>query len=121
VEDFAKAGEPTLETALKIASVRRDYFLKVQNGVPSPRRISMDDLPAKEAEVEDIAWLPRLIPKAEAKLRGEMPPNLMYGCGGDRKFFKTHYVEAADFLRKVWDARGNQAEIVAWVKSMLGK
>ena len=26
VEDFAKAGEPALETILKIASVRRDYF-----------------------------------------------------------------------------------------------
>src|SRR5271156_6759790 len=54
VEDFAKAGEPTLETALKIASVRRDYFLKEQNGVFSPHRISMDDLPSKDAEVEGI-------------------------------------------------------------------
>jgi len=119
VEDFAKAGEPTLETALKIASVRRDYFLKEQNGAPSPHRISMDDLPPKDAEIEGIAWLPRLIPKAEAKLRGEMPPDLMYGCGGDRKFFKTHRVDAADFLRKAWDAHGNQAEIIAWVKAKL--
>jgi predicted dehydrogenase len=117
VEDFAKAGEPTLETALKIASVRRDYFLKEQNGVPSSLRISMDGLPSKDAEVEGIGWLPRLIPKAEAKLRGEMPPDLMYGCGGDRKFFKTYQVDAADFLRKVWDAQGNQAEIVAWIKA----
>jgi predicted dehydrogenase len=116
VEDFAKAGEPTLETALKIASVRRDYFLAKQNGTPSPRRISMDDLPPKDAEIEGIAWLPRLIPKAEAKLRGEMPPDLMYCCGGDRKFFNTHHIDPAEFLRKVWDACGNQAEIVAWVK-----
>ena len=77
----------------------------------------MDGLPAKDAEVEGIAWLPRLIPKAEAKLRGEMPPDLMYGCGGDRKFFKTHQVDEADFLQKVWSAHGNQAEIVAWVKA----
>jgi hypothetical protein len=117
VEDFAKAGEPTLEAALKIASVRRDYFLKEQNGASSSRRISTDDLPAKDAEVEGIVWLPRLIAKAEAKLRGEMPPNLMYGCGGDRKFFKTHHVEAADFLRKVWGAHGNEAETVDWVKA----
>jgi hypothetical protein len=60
--------------------------------------------------------LPRLIPKAEAKLRGEMPADLMYCCGGDRKFFKTHNIDPAEFLRKVWDARGNQAEVVAWVK-----
>ncbi len=120
VEDFAKAGEPTLETTLRIASVRRDYFLKKQNGTPSPHRISMDDLPPKDAEVEGIAWLPRLIPKAEAKLRGEMPPDLMFGCGGDRKFFETHHVDAADFLRKVWDSRGNPSEILAWVKARSG-
>ena len=117
VEDFAKDGEPTLNTALSIASVRRDYFLKEQAGAPSPHRISMDDLPPKTAEVEGIVWLPRIIPKAEAKLRGEMPPDLMYCCGGDRNFFKTHHIDAADFLRKVWDAHGNQTEIVAWVKA----
>jgi predicted dehydrogenase len=117
VEDFAKAGEPTLETALKVAAVRRDYFLQEQNGNPSPLRISMDDLPSKEAKIDGIAWLPRLIPKAEAKLRGEMPPELMYGCGGDRKFFKSNNVGAAEFLQKVWEVRGNQSEIVAWVKA----
>lgn len=118
VEDFAKGGEPTLETALRIASVRRDYFLKEQNGIFSPHRIAMEDLPSKDAEIEGIGWLPRLIPKAEAKLRGEMPPDLMFGCGGDRKFFRTRNVAPDDFLRKVWDAHGNHAEVVAWVKSL---
>jgi hypothetical protein len=117
VEDFSKGGEPTLETALKIADVRRGYFLKVQNGTRSMRFISMDDLPSKDAEVAGIGWLPRLIPKAEAKLRGEMPPDLMYGCGGDRKFFKAHQIDPAEFLRQVWNAEGNQAEVVAWVQS----
>jgi hypothetical protein len=92
VEDFAKGGEPTFETALKIASVRRDYFLKEQQGTASTHRIVMADLPAKDAQVEGIGWLPRLLPKAEAKLRGEMPPELMYGCGGDRKFFRTYHI-----------------------------
>ena len=116
VEDFAKGGEPTLETALDIASVRRDYFLNKQNGVPSRHLISTDDLPAKDAEIDGIAWLPRLLPKAEAKLRGEMPPELMYCCGGDRRFFTAHNVKPADFLRKVWEANGNHAEVVSWVK-----
>ncbi len=116
VEDFARGGEPTLETALKIAAVRRDYFLQVQRGKASTHRIDMDKLPSKDAEVESIGWLPRLIPKAEAKLRGEMPPDLMYGCGGDRKFFRTHQIDPADFLRKVWAAKGDQAEVIAWVK-----
>ena len=121
VEDFAKAGVPTLETALSIASVRRDYFLKEQNGAFSPQRISMDDLPSKDAEVEGIGWLPRLIPKAEAKLRGEMPPELMYGCGGDRKFFKLHNIDAADFLRKTWQAQGDVGEMIRWIKSKADK
>lgn len=117
VEDFAKGGEPTLETALRIASVRRNYFLEEQKEVFSSHLISMDDLPPKDAEVEGIVWLPRLIPKAEAKLRGEMPPELMYCCGGDRRFFNTHKIDPADFLLKVWRAKGNVPEIVSWVKS----
>jgi hypothetical protein len=116
VEDFAKGGEPTLTTALEIAAVRRDYFLNVQKSSFSGRRISMADLPSKDAEVEGIGWLPRLIPKAEAKLRGEMPPDLMFGCGGDRKFFRTHQIDPAEFLRQVWKADGEEKEIVAWVK-----
>jgi hypothetical protein len=121
VEDFAKGGAPTPETAIKIASVRRDYFLNEQKGVFSKHQISMDDLPAKDAEIEGIGWLPRIIPKAEAKLRGEMPPDLMYGCGGDRKFFNAHQIDPAEFLRKVWSAKGNQAEIVTWVKAQTPK
>ena len=117
VEDFAKGGEPTLETALEVATVRRDYFLQEQKGILSTHRIVMADLPAKDAEVEGIGWLPRLIPKAEAKLRGEMPPELMYGCGGDRKFFTAKHISPADFLLKVWDAQGNQSEVIAWVKA----
>jgi hypothetical protein len=116
VEDFSRGGAPTLETALKIAGVRRDYFLNEQKGIASSRTISMADLPSKDAEIEGIGWLPRLIPKAEAKLRGEMPPDLMFGCGGDRKFFNTHGIDPADFLRKVWSVRGDVAEMVSWVK-----
>jgi hypothetical protein len=116
VEDFAKGGEPTLETALAIAAVRRDYFLNEQKGVASSRRIDMAALPAKDAEVAGIGWLPRIIPKAEAKLRGEMPDDLMYGCGGDRKFFRTNGVDPADLLREVWKAGGDQEAVVRWVE-----
>jgi len=116
VEDFAKGGEPTLETALEIAKVRRDYFLNEQHGKRSARQIDMAALPSKDAEVAGIGWLPRLIPKAEAKLRGEMPPELMYGCGGDRKFFRTNSIDPAEFLRQVWKARGKNEVVVEWVK-----
>jgi hypothetical protein len=120
VEDYAKGGEPTLETALKIAEVRREYFSKEQHGVRSTHVIDMATLPSKDAQVEGIGWLPRLIPKAEAKLRGEMPPDLMYGCGGDRRFFRENKVDPAELLRVVWKAKGNHAEIVAWVKKQRG-
>ncbi len=116
VEDFAKGGEPTLDTALAIAAVRRDYFLQEQNGVFSSQRIVTAELPSKDAEVEGIGWLPRLIPKAEAKLRGEMPPDLMYCCGGDRKFFRTHQIDPAEFLRQTWKAQGDHEGLVSWIK-----
>jgi len=119
VEDFSKGGEPTLETAMKIAAVRREYFLKEQQGTASTHRIDMAALPSKDAQVEGIGWLPRLLPKAEAKLRGEMPPELMYCCGGDRKFFRTHGIDPADFLRKVWSAGGQHSEVVTWVKAKI--
>jgi hypothetical protein len=116
VEDFAKGGEPTLETALAIAEVRRDYFLREQKSIPSPHRIDMAALPSKDAEVAGIGWLPRLIPKAEAKLRGEMPDDLMYGCGGDRKFFRTNGIDPAAFLREVWQAKDDHNAVVQWVQ-----
>jgi hypothetical protein len=115
IEDFAKGGVPTLETALGIAAVRRDYFLNEQHGKRSTHEIDMAQLPSKDAEVAGIGWLPRLIPKAQAKLRGEMPPDLMYGCGGDRKFFRTNSIDPAEFLRQVWKAGENTQAIVDWV------
>jgi hypothetical protein len=120
VEDFANAGEPILDTALAVAAVRRDYFLNEQKGKFSEHRISKDDLPSKEAEVDGIGWLPRIISKAEAKLRGEMPPDLMYGCGGDRNFFRDNKIDPAELLRETWKANGKKAQIIAWVKKQRG-
>jgi hypothetical protein len=76
----------------------------------------MDRLPSKDATVEGIGWLPRIIPKAKAKLRGEMPEDLMFDCGGDRRFFKENKIHPADFLRTVWAAGDDDAEIIAFVK-----
>ena len=76
----------------------------------------MDDLPAKDAQLGGIVWLPRVIQKAKARLRGELPDTLMYCCGGDRKFFRTHDIHPADFLRYVWGAKGNEDKILNYVK-----
>src|SRR5262245_31292656 len=116
VEDKQRYGEPDLETALAVAELRRDYFLQVMGGQPPARRISMDDLPAKTAEVDGLAWLPRLIEKARAKLRGEMPDDLMYGCGGDRAFLQKVHMTAPEFLKLTWESDENDRRIIEAVK-----
>lgn len=109
------AGEPGFDQALAIESVRRDYFLNVQQGKPSATVLDEASLPAKTDAIEGIEWLPRLIPKARAKLRGELPASLMYCCGGDRRFFKQHDIFPAEFLNLVWRSGDNTAAIVSWV------
>lgn len=109
--------EPSAETALLVAAARRDYFLVEQKGVARPRTINPAELPAKTAEMEGIVWLPRIIAKAEAKLRGEMDPDTMFGCGGDRAFLSRHHLHPADFLRVVWSARGDSAKVLKFVKA----
>jgi Domain of unknown function (DUF5069) len=114
-EDFTGGGEPTWDTALAIELVRRDFFLNAQDGKASKVVLEEAMLPAKTAAVQGIEWLPRLIPKARAKLRGELPPSLMYCCGGDRRFFKTHDIHPAEFLSLVWRQDHASSSIVDWV------
>ena len=81
---------PLQSTALLIAAVRRDYLQVVQGGILSEIEITRGDLPSFGDTLGDIAYLPRILAKARAKLRGELDPDLMYGCGGDRKFLRDH-------------------------------
>jgi hypothetical protein len=118
VDDHCRYPDgPTIEAALLVASVRRDYFNVEQAGKLSTHTVSPSDLPAKSAAVDGIAWLPRLIAKARAKLRGEMDPDTMFGCGGDRAFFAQHDLHPADFLRVTWAARDEDRKIIDYVKS----
>jgi hypothetical protein len=114
-EDQNNDGEPGYDHALGIELLRRDYFLNVQGGKPSGRVLDEYTLPAKTDKAKGIEWLPRIIPKTKAKLRGELPPNLMYCCGGDRRFFKTHDILPAEFLNLVWRFESDDARIVDWV------
>ncbi len=108
-------GEPGADHALAIELVRRDYFLNVQGGRASTTLLDATTLPAKAETVGGIAWLPRLLPKARAKLRGELPPTLMFCCGGDRTFFNQHNILPAEFLALVWRHEKDEAAIVDWV------
>jgi len=114
-EDEVGDGEPGYDIALGIESVRRDYFLSVQQGVRSTKILDEASLPSKSTAARGIEWLPRIIPKARAKLRGELPASVMYSCGGDRHFFQTHDIHPFEFLSLIWRAGNDDEAIVDWV------
>lgn len=121
VEDYVDEGVPDPSTALLIAAARRDYFLVMQQGERSEVEITRNDLPSFGDELEGVAYLPRIIRKARAKLRGEMDPDLMFSCGGDRKFLREHgNIHPADFLRVVWSAGDDDSRILDYVKQSAG-
>ncbi len=114
-EDQNNYGEPGYDRALEIETIRRDYFLNVQKGKASTAVLDESKMPGKAEAVKGIAWLPRILPKTKAKLRGELPNSLMYSCGGDRAFFKQHDILPAEFLNLVWRNENNDGAIVDWV------
>ena len=120
VEDWCEAGEPSVETVVAIAAVRREYFLQEQRGVWSENIIQMSSLPSMGASLGGYTWLPRIISKAKAKLQGEMPPELMYGCGGDRPFLRKIGIEAGDFLKLVWSMNADDQKVLEAVQQKVG-
>ena len=118
VEDFCNWEDPTFETVLLITAVRREYFLTEMQSKPTGRLVDMRTLPAKSAQLGGFAWLPRIIVKAQAKLRGEMPAELMYDCGGDRQFLSDLGIHPADFLRLVWRTNGDEQAMLAEIKRL---
>jgi hypothetical protein len=120
-EDYSDGGEPDLITVAQVMDIRRYYFLKIQGGRPSGRTLDPASLPAKSSAIGGIAWLPRIIPKAKAKLRGELGPDIMYGCGGDRAFLREHDIHPAEFLRVVMDHEDDDGAIITWVKARAGR
>lgn len=124
VEDFCEEGEPAASTALLVAAVRRDFFLTVQNGAAadgSGELLTHESVPGFGQELEGLPYLPRLLAKSRAKLRGELDPDLMFYCGGDRNFLHKHgEIHPADFLRHVWASGGDDAKLAAWVKQQAG-
>ncbi len=116
-EDFNVGGEPDFVTFSLIHDIRRSYFLDKQKGVGSDKTLDPATLPGKTSEANGIRWLPRIIQKAKAKLRGEMHPDIMYSCGGDRAFLKENDIHASEFLRIVAENEDNEQGIIDWVTS----
>jgi hypothetical protein len=116
VDDSLSYDDLDFETVLAVTAIRREYFLDVMHGKPTGRVVPMSELPAKSADVDGIAWLPRLIAKARIKLRGELDTNLMYGCAGDRPFLRSHRMTLPQFLQLVRDKGDDDRAIVDAVK-----
>tara|TARA_R110002111_G_scaffold204598_1_gene269304 strand:+ start:188 stop:712 length:525 start_codon:yes stop_codon:yes gene_type:complete len=114
-EDFVNHGGPDFETFLMVCEARRDYFLTAQSGKRSNNVIDSSSLPAKTDEAAGIVWLPRIMPKALAKLRGELPADTMYGCSGDQRFFRENDIHPAEFLRAAWAYEEDTSKLVDWV------
>ena len=76
-------------------------------------------LPAKTEPMDGIPWLPRIIAKARAKMRGELDQNTMYGCGGDRSFLASNGLTLPEFLEIVWKAGDDNQIILEAVRSRL--
>jgi len=116
VEDHLSGADIDFSTFLLISDARRDYFLNKQNGLQSTNILDSSLLPAKDLAERGIVWLPRIMPKAIAKLRGELPPETMYGCGGDRRFFATNNIHPAEFLRATWAYEDEPDKLIDWVE-----
>ena len=121
VDDFLCCDDFDFETVLAVTAIRREYFLNVMHGKSTGRVVPMKDLPAKSAAVDGIPWLPRLIVKARLKLRGEMNPDLMYGCGGDRPFLRERGMTLPQFLQLVRDKGDDDRAIIEVVKKSAGR
>jgi len=116
VDDSLRYDDLDFDTALAVTAIRREYFLDVMRGKPTGRVVQMSELPAKSAAVDGISWLPRLIVKARVKLRGEMNPDLMYGCAGDRPFLRSHHMTLPQFLQLVRDKGDDDRAIIDALK-----
>jgi hypothetical protein len=121
VEDWCELGEPPPEVAIKLTAIRRNYFLTEQQGQPNGQPIPETGFPARDAKLGGFRWLPRIIAKARAKLRGQLPSDLMYGCGGDRNFLRQVRIDPVEFLRLVWSAENNDQRILDFVRERAGR
>ncbi len=116
VEDWCEAGEPSWETVLAIAAVRYEYVMSEQRGRGFTPVSGAGAIPSGWSSLGGVRWLPRIIAKARAKLRGELPPGLMYACGADRPFLRGVGLHPAEFLRLVWEAGDNDQKILERVQ-----
>ena len=116
VEDWCELGEPSFGTVLRITEVRAEYFFLEQYLERTSDVRNPESMPSGSAILGGFLWLPRIIAKARAKLRGELSTDMMFGCQNDRAFLKKVGIDPPQFLRVVWNAGNNDDEILEYVK-----
>ena len=112
IEDRCNYGVPDYETTLQVAAIRERYLREVQQGGLSKDEIPASQLPSKTESMDGIPWLPRIIAKARAKLRGQLDRDTMFGCGGDRPFLASHGLTLPEFLEIVWKSGDDDQSIL---------
>ncbi|HJN90799.1 MAG TPA: DUF5069 domain-containing protein [Verrucomicrobiota bacterium] len=121
IEDSIKWNDVEYDQVEGVTELRRDHFVNALRSEDATTQLDSDKIPAKADEVDGIAWLPRLIVKARAKLAGKLPPELMYGCGGDRPFLREHKSNLVDFLRVTLEAGDDDRAIIDYIKDCSAK
>lgn len=127
VDDLARYGEPSKAVFVELAKMRADYFQTTLRSQPPACIVQESELPPKSAKFEGVAWLPRIIRKAQCFLEGSLCDDIMYGCAGDRSFLKKCNATLPSFLAVVRDTHGDPAQAlrllegVADCRSQLGK
>ncbi len=116
VEDWNWAKEPPFEEVRGVIGLRRDEYLAAGEGAAVRPPLPPSTFPPGTAALEGISWLPRILAKARALLRGELPPQLMYGCGGDRPFLSTYGVGLTEFLALVKRCGANDSAVAAYLR-----
>ena len=112
VEDFCTRGE-LIGTFLAVHSVRRDYLSTSKS---SFIRSSNQMIYLQGRLLRRHRGCPNHT-QSNCKIEGELPADTMYGCGGDRRFFKANNVHPADFLKAVWYYGSDQTSLVLWLKA----
>ena len=115
VDDLARYGEPDKAVFVELAQMRADYFRSTLQGRTPSRIVQESELPPKPAEFEGVAWLPRIIRKAECFLEGSLCDDIMYGCAGDRSFLKKYNATLPAFLAVVRDTQGDPAKALRYL------
>lgn len=112
VDDFSRYGAPDLESFLGVAGLRAACF----NGVPSTSELPECDYPRKTDQFEGVAWLPRIICKAQCFLDGTLCRDIMYGCSGDRAFLANYHANLPGFLQAVLQTKGDPASVLRYLR-----